>query len=190
MLILVSNLFLSPAFSGGVPTWELPAGAIARLGKGGVRKIQYSPDNRFLAVASDLGVWLYDIATFQEAAFFTGDTDGISTMSLSPDGRIFAVGIGGGAIQLWDTIVGERKMTLLGHTNGIFCLTFSPDGKTLASGSSDNTIRLWDTETGIHKETLKGHTAWVCSLAFSSEGQILLSGGDDMKLQCLSLIHI
>ena len=39
----------------------------ARLGKGGIRKIQYSPDNRFLAVASTIGIWIYDAVTLQEA---------------------------------------------------------------------------------------------------------------------------
>ena len=46
-LILFSTVLLSNTFAQDYTQWELPEGAIARLGKGGIRKIQYSPDNRF-----------------------------------------------------------------------------------------------------------------------------------------------
>ena len=99
-LILASNLLLSNTFAQDYTQWELPEGAIARLGKGGIRKIQYSPDNRFLAVASTIGIWIYDAVTLQEALLFAGNVDGISCVSLSPDGRTFAVGSGRGSPTL------------------------------------------------------------------------------------------
>ena len=39
---------------------SLPEGAKARLGKGRIGEIQYSPDGTQLAVASSVGIWLYD----------------------------------------------------------------------------------------------------------------------------------
>ena len=41
--------------------WNLPKYARARLGKGTIREIQYSPDGTILAVASSIGIWLYDM---------------------------------------------------------------------------------------------------------------------------------
>ena len=178
-LALVSTLLLSNTFAQDYLQWELPDGAIARIGKGGVGDIQYSPDGRFLAVSNRIGIWLYDTATLQEAAFLTGDTNGIICMAFSPDGRTFAIGIGDGTIQIWDTIIGARKTTLVGHTNGIFGTAFSPDGNTIVSGSSDGTVRLWDVNTGIEKKTLTGHTDWVWSVAFSPDGDIIASGDSD-----------
>ena len=43
--------------------WNLPKDAKTRLGKGSINEIQYSPDGQFLAVASGIGIWLYDVAT-------------------------------------------------------------------------------------------------------------------------------
>ncbi len=43
-----------------ITTWELPDGAIARLGRGGLRNISFSPDGRYLAIATSIGCWLYD----------------------------------------------------------------------------------------------------------------------------------
>ena len=42
--------------------WSLPEGAKARLNKGFIFEITYSPDSTLLAVASSIGVWLYDVA--------------------------------------------------------------------------------------------------------------------------------
>ena len=46
-----------------VTTWKLPEGAIARLGRGVLRDISFSPDGKYLAVATFIGCWLYDLPT-------------------------------------------------------------------------------------------------------------------------------
>ena len=55
---------------------NLPDGAIARLGKGGVsyrtEVSPFPPDGGRLAVATSMGVWLYDAETFDELALLTG----------------------------------------------------------------------------------------------------------------------
>ena len=163
-LILIPIPLLPNTFAQDYTQWELPEGAIARLGKGGINKIQYSPDNRFLAVAGTIGIWIYDAVTLQEALLFAGNTNGINCVSLSPDGRIFAVGTGQ-VLQLWDTILGEHQATLTGHTNGIFDVVFSSDGQTIATGSSDGTIRLWGTHTGEQKKTFAKEVNWINRVA-------------------------
>ena len=155
MLIFISMLFAPNIFAQDYTQWELPDGAIARLGKGGIKKIQYSSDNRFLAVESTIGIWIYDVVTLQEALLFAGNTNWINCVSLSPDGRTFAVGTGQ-VLQLWDTILGEHQATLTGHTKGIFDVVFSSDGQTLATGSSDGYYpplghTYWRAKKNIHK---------------------------------------
>lgn len=39
----------------------LPDGAIARLGKGGINVIEFSPDGVHLAIGTGIGVWIYDV---------------------------------------------------------------------------------------------------------------------------------
>ena len=78
----------------------LPAGAVARLGKGFVNEVAFSPDGRYLAVASSSVVYLYDPHTLQEAYLFE---KGAWTypVSFSPDGRLVASGSLGGTVMLW-----------------------------------------------------------------------------------------
>ena len=58
-------------------TWHLPEGALARLGKGSVEAVAFSPDGQVLAVGGSIGIWLYDVATYRELALLIGDMGGV-----------------------------------------------------------------------------------------------------------------
>ena len=178
-IILVLTLCQLDTFAEDTSRWPLPENAKARIGKGWITEIQYSPDNTRLAVASTIGVWMYDARSGEELSLLTGHTRIIRSISFSPDGQTLASGSEDNTIRLWDAVTGNHKTTLIGHTKGVVSVSFSPDGRTLASGSWDNTIRLWDAVTGNHKTTLTGHRGLVFSVAFSPDGQTLASGGYD-----------
>jgi len=67
--------------------WNLPETAKTRLGRGKIREIQYSPDGTILAVASSIGIWLYDMKTYQEIALLTKHPSQVSSVAFSPDGK-------------------------------------------------------------------------------------------------------
>ena len=178
-----SNEVLSD--NGNYTQLGLPKEARARFGKGAATEIQYSPDGTRFAVASTIGIWLYDADTGQEIDLLTGHTEHVLCIAFSPDGKTLASGSQDNTIRLWDANTGQQKKTLAGHTSGVYSVSFSPDGKTLASGGSvlDATIRLWDTATGTHKQTFKGHTAYVSSVSFSPDGKTLASGSADSTIR-------
>ena len=70
LTIIVTTLslftFLPHTDAEDITEWSLPEGAIARLGKGTLREIAYSPDGTHLAAASSTGIWMYDAHTFEE----------------------------------------------------------------------------------------------------------------------------
>ena len=177
--LLLLALLLPNTFAHKPTKWSLPEGAVARLGKGSIEEILYSPDGTRLAVISSVGTWFYDTETYREIALLPGSTHSSDGVSFSPDSRTLATADGGKTVWLWDTETGEQKSTLSGHKSAVTSVSFSPDSRTLASGSWDNTVRLWDTETGEHKGTLSGHTEDIISVAFSSDGTIVAGGGWD-----------
>ena len=149
-------------------TWELPEGAIARFGKGSIswrdRAIAFSPDGSLLAVASRIGIWIYDVAIGRELTLLTGHTGWVSVVAFSPDGTILAAGALR-ELQLWDVETGENIATLEGHFDWIDAVEFSSDGTTLASMTGRD-IRLWDVKS---RENISTFVSWSSSIAFSPD---------------------
>lgn len=138
--------------------WKLPKAAKARLGKGGINALQFSPDGTQLAAGSDIGVWVYDARTGKEISMFPGVSQSIA---FSPDGRYLASG--GGKLwesesQLWETATG-RKVLLTDARHPASALQFSEDNKTLVNlGSWGGGISTFNIETGkVDKTDLEGH---------------------------------
>ena len=80
----------------------LPEGAKARLGKGTINDIEYSPDGTRLAVAGSVGIWIYDTATLEEVDLLISHTGPVESAAFSPDGQLFASGSHDGTVLLWD----------------------------------------------------------------------------------------
>ena len=134
--------------------WNLPENAIARIGKGKINEIQYSPDGTILAVATNIGIWFYDTRTHQEIALLTDHEGEVTNIIFSPEGSFFASGSEDGTIMLWNRSSG--KQTILTIPLGLspyINMAFSPDGKTIAIGNS-KTISIWDTITGEQKSSV------------------------------------
>ena len=179
ILLFISVLFLPSSFAQDTPQWQLPEGAKARIGKGSATAIALSPDNAQLAVATDIGVWLYNVQTGTEIALLTGHTERVNSVAYSPDGKTLASG-SGREIRLWDPSTQEHKTTFVDQ--GGTSLAYSPDGRTLVVARWE-TIDLVDAQTGERQLSLSEHTSPVEFLAFSSDGKKLASasGWDEDK---------
>ena len=178
-LIIVLALFSVNGFAQEYTQWHLPEGARARLGKGAVNGIAYSPDGDRIAVASSVGIWLYDTETYKEMGLLVGHTGRVKSVAFSPDGELLASGGThyDGAVNLWNAKSGEHLFTLDERLVQVNSFAFSSDSKWLASGNYDDTVRLWDTGTGERLHTLRGHTDQVESVAFSPDDAVIASTG-------------
>jgi hypothetical protein len=151
---------------------------LARWGRGRIRQAAFSPDGRLLAVASSLGISIYDAGTLEEVRSIETEA-WVRSIAFSPDGRTLASEAGDNIVRLWQVSRGASPRALSGHAAWVNSVAFSPDGQTLASGSDDRTVRLWRASDGALLRTLEGHSAPVRSVAFSPDGQTLASGSDD-----------
>ena len=168
----------NPEMEGDFQRWHLPPGAILRLGKGrigtGDRVVVFSPDGLLLAVGSEIGVWLYEVATSGELALLPAAP--VAAVAFAPDGAMLASAgsYGDRSVKLWDLATANLLETIDLEADA---LAFSPDGTTLACGSKYG-IDLWDLATGTRTATISHEqNAWgINSLAFSPDGTTLASG--------------
>ena len=118
-----------------VTTWALPERAIARLGRGIVGPLAFSPDGKYLAVGTKIGLWWYELATMQPVALWETERGMLSALKFSSDGALLATGNSDGGIKIWDVqnhrcLMEKQRM---GRFDRASVLVFSPDGQCLAS---------------------------------------------------------
>ena len=166
---ITSNIFAQEA-----PQWSLPERVKARLGKGAINQIQYSADSTRLAVATSIGIWIYDARTGKELNLFPNKPVSFTSVAFHPDGQMIAAG-GKDGVWLWEPKTGTHLRTLTQLAN-VYSVAFSPDGETIAAGGKDG-VWLWEPKTGTHLRTLT-QLANVYSVAFSPDGETIASGQD------------
>ena len=189
---------------------DLPEGAKVRLGKGRIFDVAYSPDGRRLAVASSIGVWLYDAETGVELDLLTGHRAYVRNVYFSLDGQTLVSASRDKAIRIWDVDTGEYLRGQTGSCSGCSGspIALSPDGRTLAKGNEGagwGSINFYDATTGEHLRTIEdertaerndrlnlrigtsvsysGIYGEVRSLSFSPDGKTLASGHSDGNIR-------
>ena len=190
--LLISCLLLSNGFAQEYTAqWHLPEGAKARLGRGKLNHIIFSPDGTRVAVPTAIGIWVYDAHTTKAVSLFSGIQTGEidkylptktpEALTFSTDALIIA-SAHGNRIYVWDTATGTAFAMLDEHPDAIKAIALSPDNTKLATAGGDWIVRLWEVRTGKYINSLIGHPGAVNAVAFSPDGKILASAGSKLRL--------
>ena len=181
-----------------ITTWELPEGAIARLGQGDMmaditpQPIAPSPDGKYLVIGNRIGVWWYDLSTMTPVALWDTGRGWITAVAFSPNGKWLATGASEAVVKVWDVQRGvcisqmERDET---KNDSASHLVFSPDSRYLASSCEwDYILYVWHAETGEQIAKFHGETDFRWSgvstrpIAFSNDGILLACTMPDNSL--------
>jgi WD40 repeat protein len=204
---------VSAGVDGTVHLWDVSAGKLIRILRGHtgpVHSIALRADGRYVLSGSALflvrndgerlftcgQLKLWETATGRCLPLFEDQSDAVTAVSLSSDGRFALTGCGhsviqrdngrivqSGVIHLWELSTARLLQTFVGHRGAVTSVCLSFDGRYALSGSTDTTVKLWDITDGQCLRTFAGHADAVTSVAFSADGRFALSGSADRTLR-------
>jgi WD40 repeat protein len=155
-------------------------------------QIAFAPDGK-LALVQPYGtdelsksIRAYNLENGNVERTFTGHTEVIRCVGLSPDGR-HAISSGYDlSIRFWDVKTGEQLKRFPGPREKVICIAISPDNKRALSDHANGTVHLWDLETGQELLSMRhGQNHYVDArhnIVFSPDGKTALSAAQNQVL--------
>src|SRR5690606_2113081 len=151
-----------------------------RLGRGSADDAAFTSDGETLAVASTVGVWLYEsanLATEQEPALLL--TDGtVRNIVISSDDTTMFASLSNGNLEVWDLETQIRKQIVDPGYSGSY-LAINPDGTLVAVNAGSSGINLVDLDAANTETLLEGSFQNTAEVAFSPDGAWLAAVGSD-----------
>ncbi|WP_165230149.1 caspase family protein [Aquisphaera insulae] len=140
--------------------------------------MRISPDDRSVALATDLGVYLIDVETGRLVCPFLQHPKPVLALTFSPDGRMILTGSQDGLARLWNTANGRTIGEPLRHDDSVLAVAFSSDGRSFATASADGTARVWGPRArpeslGVTVRTLWGELPKADAPANPDAGTVL-----------------
>ncbi len=153
---------------------------LARWGSGTSSDVAWSPDGRILALATSLGISLYDSHTLEELVKLSSADARL--VAFSPDGQILASA--GDGLILWDVPSG-RQIIAFGTTAAARALDlrFSADGQQIGLVGADGErmkFERWPVDGSEPLESLNigGEVARITTAVLSPDFSLVAAHGD------------
>ncbi len=159
-------------------------------------KIQFSGDGSLFAVGSN-EVTIWETSSRKHLASFMLHRSGMTSMTISRDGRFMVSGSEDQSIRMWDLRT-QKEVRRFGDDDGfVYTVRFSPSDAYLLTGGSanipdgfwaivwsvfaslllgdDDYLQLWDPKTGMEIRRFVGITDSVKQAEFSPDGRFIVS---------------
>ena len=184
----------SLAVGGGesIVIWEPVTGRTIRVLKGheeGVSRLIFARGGTALAsTGADQALRIWNLETGDQAGAFPLTGQILPSITLSPDGLVWAAGWEDGTIRFWDVLSGKSTRRLHAQVPA-YVNAFAPDGKTLTSLGRDGAASVWNLATG--KEVRRVHLqGWTLSRStvLSPDRKMAATGCYDATIRVWDLI--
>jgi WD40 repeat protein len=201
-MALVHSRAITLCAQGVARTWDVDSGELRRSfdpDEAGSGAVAISPDAKFAVLSycntSDEGVKSCGLAVRDLSGGGTiksleQQTAEISSLALSPDGKLALAANADMTVGLWDVPRLKLLRSFPGHLTAVTALAFTPDGKHAWSGCVGGTVKIWDVASGDEVRTFEGHAHNVNGIAFSPDGSFAVTSSSDGSLALWSVAKV
>jgi len=138
----------------------------------------FSPDARWLAIACDDGVRVWDLRAGGLVAALDARMFFARTIVFAPSGRWLAAGGGDGVLHVWDTRSWTERPIGDAQHGEIHAIAISDDGaRVLTRSNLDRDVRLWNVRSGRAILLATGRDAQAA--AISGRGALIATSDPD-----------
>ena len=103
----------------------------------------------------------------------------MTSLAVSPDGRILASGMAIGSLYLNDFATGSLLARVTAHHGSVRAISFCQDSTQMVTGGTDGTVGLWDTGSAQTIRMLQGHEDSVEKVMFTPDGRRIITAAAD-----------
>ncbi|HEX9934753.1 MAG TPA: hypothetical protein VGB38_06100 [bacterium] len=108
-----------------------------------------------------------------------GYSEGISCMSISPQGLLYISAKNSSKIDVWNLVEMKQVNQLEGHRDKVRSLAVSESGQFVVSSSDDNTLRVWPVGTQGEAAVLQGPEKGFAAVAISADDRLVAGALDE-----------
>jgi len=109
---------------------------------------------------------------------------GVTSVAISPDGRLVAAGSLDNTVRIWDAATGHLIERLRGHKDSVYSIAFTPNGEGIVSGSLDKTLKYWDVGKLLANAPKRDPRTGVLPIDRPGSSSVVTKEGDEASTAC------
>ena len=183
-LALQGDNLLSIAFDNTLKSYNVINKAVLVLDSFSSRPVTLATTNGIIWVGLENGeIRKIDLWNKQS---ITRLNERISSMSVSNDGKVLAIGCRSGNLYVLDADNGVQKRRMNAHAGSITSIAFG--AQKLASVSLDGSMKVWSlVREDLAPITINDHESWIWCVAYDYKSEYFYSGGRDKSIRFYDL---
>jgi hypothetical protein len=139
--------------------------------------------NEFIWIAGDSKLTKFNLTNLEKTDLLTNSLSEITSLEMSDDGSLLAVGKRSGEILIINTDDG-RKQQRTGHTAAITDLEFINNSDQLASTSFDRSVRIWPLKNAANPPIkIQDRNNWIAQIEIDEHNGYFYTGEYDGSIR-------
>ena len=145
----------------------------------------FSNDGKILFTGDHANlIKLWDVFSGELITKFSGHTDWVYDLALSPDNKLLYSAGFDGVVKVWNLQTQKNILNFNESKSGLVAIDISSDGKFLCTGGMDKSLYVYDLEEGkLFQKIENAHEGTILDIKFSSIRNTLISAGVDGKIK-------